>query len=171
MCPRSGARRKSLATDIFRTVTITSSIKQVVRRILLEERKRSDACPRATQNAVLNTKNRNKAIKKLGYGPANPAKPGDFWEEKAEMWDDIPVSEAKSMLCGNCAAFDVSPKMLGCINKGIKGGEASESGKDTIKAGKLGYCHMHHFKCAAKRTCDTWVTGGPIKSDKGNKNE
>lgn len=139
-----------------------------IRKVILsekvkEDKKGSDTCPRATQDAVLNTKNRNRAIKKLGYGPANPANPGDFWEEKAEMWDDIPVSEAKSMLCGNCAAFDVSPKMLSCIEKGLEGGDANEKGWDTIKAGKLGYCKMHHFKCAAKRTCDTWVTGGPIK--------
>jgi hypothetical protein len=148
-------------------MSISSNIKQIVRRIILEGRKApGDSCPRATQDAVLNTKNRNKAIKKLGYGPANPAKPGDFWEEKAEMWDGIPVSAAKSMLCGNCAAFDISPEMLGCIEKGIEGGDARESGSDTIRAGKLGYCHMHHFKCASKRTCDTWVTGGPIKKRK-----
>jgi len=148
-------------------MSIVSNIKQVIRRIILEERKpKGDACPRATQDAVLNTKNRNRAIKRLGYGPANPAKPGDFWEEKAQMWDGIPVSEAKSMLCGNCAAFDISPQMLSCINKGISGGDSKESGKETIKAGKLGYCHMHKFKCASKRTCDTWVTGGPIRKSR-----
>ena len=149
-------------------MSITNDIKQVVRRIILEARKpEGGSCPRATQDAVLNTKNRNKTTKKLGYGPANPAKPGDFWEEKAEMWDDIPVSEAKSMLCGNCAAFDISPQMLSCINKSLQDGEKDESGWDTIKAGKLGYCHMHKFKCAARRTCDTWVTGGPITGKNG----
>lgn len=149
-------------------MSILHNIKQVVRRILLEERKPAGkACPRATQDAVLNTKNRNKAIKRLGYGPANPAKPGDFWEKKSEMWDNIPVGEAKEMLCGNCAAFDISPEMLKCIDKGISGEDSRESGRATIKAGKLGYCHMHKFKCAAKRTCDTWVTGGPITGKKG----
>lgn len=149
-------------------MSIAHNIKQVVRRILLEERKPAEkACPPATQDAVLNTKNRNKAIKKLGYGPANPSKPGDFWEEKSEMWDGIPVKEAKLMLCGNCAAFDISPAMLRCINKGIAGEDDDKSGWDTIKAGKLGYCHMHKFKCASKRTCDTWVTGGPITGKKG----
>jgi hypothetical protein len=141
-------------------------IKNQIRKILLEEAKsdssKNKKCPPATQDVVLNTKNRNRAIKKVGYGPANPDKPGDFWEEKAEMWDNIPISEAKSMRCGNCAAFDVSPHMLKCINNGLEG-DTKESGWDTIEAGKLGYCHMHKFKCAAKRTCDTWVTGGPIK--------
>jgi hypothetical protein len=137
-----------------------------IRKVILSEiskEDKKDVCPRATQDPVLNTKNRNRVIKKLGYGPANPAKPGKFWEGKAEMWDGIPISEAKSMRCGNCAAFDVSPKTLNCIEKGLEGDDASESAWDTISAGKLGYCKMHHFKCASKRTCDTWVTGGPIK--------
>lgn len=151
-------------------MNIIINIRQAVRRIILEGKKPSDdSCPRATQDPVLNTKNRNRTIKKLGYGPANPSKPGDFWEKKSEMWDDIPVSEARSMLCGNCAAFDISPKMLGCINRGITGGDKAESGWDTIAAGKLGYCHMHKFKCASKRTCDTWVTGGPIKKNAESK--
>jgi hypothetical protein len=24
---------------------------------------------------------------------------------------------------------------------------------------------MHHFMCSGKKWCDTWVEGGPIKSD------
>lgn len=34
---------------------------------------------------------------------------------------------------------------------------------DTVDAGKLGYCTMLKFKCAGSRTCNAWVTGGPIK--------
>jgi hypothetical protein len=26
----------------------------------------------------------------------------------------------------------------------------------------LGYCEAFDFKCAASRTCDAWVVGGPI---------
>jgi hypothetical protein len=33
---------------------------------------------------------------------------------------------------------------------------------DTISAGDLGYCEAFDFKCAANRTCDAWVVGGPI---------
>ena len=33
----------------------------------------------------------------------------------------------------------------------------------TIDAGTLGYCKFLKFKCAAKRTCDAWVEGGPIQ--------
>jgi hypothetical protein len=34
---------------------------------------------------------------------------------------------------------------------------------DVIEAGELGYCRFLKFKCAAARTCDAWVVGGPIK--------
>jgi hypothetical protein len=34
---------------------------------------------------------------------------------------------------------------------------------DTVDAGKLGYCTMFKFKCAGSRTCNAWVTGGPVK--------
>ena len=136
-----------------------------IRKVLLaeakEETQNDKKCPPAATDALLNTKNRNKAIKKLGYGPANPGLPNkEFWQKKSEMWDDIPTSEAKTMLCGNCAAFDISPHMRKCIKGGL---DEAVGGEETINAGQLGYCHMHKFKCAAKRTCDTWVTGGPIK--------
>ena len=36
---------------------------------------------------------------------------------------------------------------------------------DTIDAGDLGYCKFLKFKCAAKRTCDAWVEGGPITNE------
>jgi len=136
-----------------------------IRKVLLAEVKEATQndkkCPPAATDALLNTKNRNKAIKKLGYGPANPGLPNnELSQKKSEMWDDIPTSEAKTMLCGNCAAFDISPHMRKCIKGGL---DEAVGGEETINAGQLGYCHMHKFKCAAKRTCDTWVTGGPIK--------
>lgn len=141
--------------------TLVNEIRKVLLAEVKQDTQKEKKCPPATTDAQLNTKNRNKAIKKLGYGPANPGLPNkDFWEEKAEMWDGIPVSDAKTMLCGNCAAFDISPHMKKCIKGGL---DEAVGGDETIKAGQLGYCHMHKFKCAAKRTCDTWVTGGPIK--------
>jgi len=35
-----------------------------------------------------------------------------------------------------------------------------------IDAGDLGYCEMFDFKCASKRTCEAWITGGPITEEK-----
>ena len=138
-------------------------LERIFLRMGLEEAKKQKACPKTTGDVQLNLKNRNKAIKKQKYGPANPSLPNKpFWEEKAEMWDDIPVSEAKTMRCGNCAAFDISAKMKKCIQDGLKD-DAETDSYETINAGQLGYCHMLKFKCASKRTCDAWVTGGPIK--------
>ena len=31
-----------------------------------------------------------------------------------------------------------------------------------IKVGEIGYCRFLKFKCAAARTCQAWVSGGPI---------
>jgi hypothetical protein len=126
-------------------------------------------CPEPTQDINLNLKNRQKAIEEQGYGPLNPNLPNDkFWAKKAEMWQLDDVEEAKQSLCGNCAAFDITTKTLDCIAKGIGTDGGSEDPHDVIEAGQLGYCRFLKFKCAAKRTCDAWVVGGPVQ-DKGGK--
>jgi len=111
------------------------------------------SCPPATQDVAINTKNRNLTIEKFGYGPLNVDEPGDFWEKIAEQWNTT-VKAAKKSKCGNCVAFDESPRMKDCMP-----GETSDG------EGTLGYCWMHHFKCHSARTCDTWAKGGPITTD------
>ncbi len=111
-------------------------------------------CPPATQDVAINTKNRNETIKNFGYGPLNVDEPGDFWEDIAKQWKTT-VKAAKKSNCGNCVAFDRSPRMKACMP-----GETSDGD------GVLGYCWMHHFKCHSARTCDTWAKGGPITTDK-----
>ena len=71
------------------------------------------ACPLPTQDLELNTRNRDSAIKAdyIKYGPLNVDEPGDFWDELAEHWDTT-VEAAKQSLCGNCAAFDISPSNI-----------------------------------------------------------
>lgn len=128
---------------------------------VLAEAKKKKACPAATGDVKLNIKNRQNAIDDMVYGPANPAKPGDFWKKISKIWD-IPEKEAQSMRCGNCAAFDISKKMKDCIQKGLSDNAETDSWA-TVEAGQLGYCHMLKFKCASKRTCKAWVTGGPVK--------
>ena len=124
----------------------------------------ADACPVATLDIHVNLKNRNHAIEDYGYGPLNPKEPSkDFWDKKAKMWM-ISVDEAKTALCGNCAAFIKTPQMLQCIAKGMEAGDEPhiDSSMDVIKAANLGYCELFHFKCAGDRTCDAWLVGGPI---------
>ncbi len=121
-------------------------------------------CPEATQDSHVNLENRQEAIEEYGYGPPDPSKPNEsFWEKKMEMWGVENFEDIKDMRCGNCAAFNVSPSILKCIEKGL--GDESDP-YATIEAGKLGYCQMYKFKCASKRTCDSWITGGPITADK-----
>lgn len=127
-------------------------------------------CPKPTQDINLNLANRQKAIEDQGYGPMNPNLPNNkFWDKKAEMWQLDTVDEAKKSLCGNCAAFDITTKMLDCLAKGIGSDEGSQDPYDIINAGKLGYCGFLKFKCAASRTCDAWVVGGPITDKSGDK--
>ena len=119
-------------------------------------------CPRATYDLDLNVKNRQIAIDKHHYGPANPDKPGNYWKVAAKQWD-IDVKTAQSMICGNCAAFNISDSMYKCIHDGM-GKEAYQAEK-TREAADLGYCNLLHFKCAGSRSCQLWITGGPIIKD------
>jgi hypothetical protein len=123
------------------------------------------SCPAPTQDITLNLKNRAKAITSAAYGPENPNLPNDaFWRKKADQWD-VSVDDAKQSRCGNCAAFNVSDKIKQCIADGI-GNDADPWG--TIKLADLGYCEIFDFKCAASRTCDAWVVGGPNEGDGGD---
>ena len=113
-----------------------------------------DSCPLPTQDLELNTKNRNAAIDSnyIEYGPLNLEDEG-YWEHLAEHWGTT-ADVAKQSRCGNCAAFDISPRMQECMP-----GELQD------EDGHLGYCWMHHFKCHSARSCYTWAAGGPITSD------
>ena len=113
------------------------------------------ACPAATQDLELNTKNRNASIEAehIQYGPLNLSDE-DYWERAAEHWN-TDVETAKKSVCGNCVAFDISPRMDECM-----------PGPVSDDDGRLGYCWMHHFKCHSARTCYTWAAGGPIEEDK-----
>jgi hypothetical protein len=126
------------------------------------------ACPVATQDVAINLKNRNNAFKEFGYGPPNPDEPNEvFWLKKAKMYN-APTASIKGMLCGNCAAFIQTPKMMECIIGGLEKdeneGELSYD-KQFVAAADLGYCDLFQFTCAAARTCDAWKSGGPITKD------
>lgn len=124
---------------------------------LLEE-----SCPVATQDIHVNLENRQHAIDEYYYGPANPNEPGNYWKDAAKRWK-IDEATAKTMKCGNCAAFDASPKMLKCIESGIVNDVKHVDGEKTVDLAELGYCNLFHFKCAASRSCTAWLVNGPIK--------
>jgi hypothetical protein len=118
-------------------------------------------CPLATQDVKTNLANRQNAVDDANYGPANPNEPNeDYWKAKADEFQGD-VETAKKMRCGNCAAFNQTSKLLGCIKKGI-----GEDANEVAVGGNLGYCEIFDFKCASKRTCDAWIVGGPITDDK-----
>lgn len=121
-------------------------------------------CPTATQNISINLKNREGAIKTANYGPLNPDEPNtEFWQKIADRWS-VSIEEAKKSRCGNCAAFIKTPEMLNCIVNGMEEEDsAKQNAWDVVKTADLGYCELFDFKCAAARTCDAWITGGPIQ--------
>lgn len=119
-------------------------------------------CPRATYDLDLNVKNRQVAIDKHHYGPANPNEPGKYWKVAAKQWG-INEKTAKSMTCSNCAAFNISDSMYKCIHDGM--GKDAYNAEKTREAADLGYCNLLHFKCAGTRSCQLWITGGPIIKD------
>jgi len=128
---------------------------------------KSTKCPPATQDITLNLKNRQKAIDEYGYGPLNPDMPNrKFWMKKVDEWNLDSIEEAQQSLCGNCAAFDVRQATLDCIAQGIDS-DSPEDAQGVIDAGDLGYCKFLKFKCASRRTCDAWVTGGPLMDKLG----
>lgn len=115
---------------------------------------KQNGCPLATRDLAVNTKNRDAAIQAphIQYGPMNLSD-ANYWVRLADHWNTTPAV-AKKSLCGNCAAFDLSPRMQQCM-----------PGPTSDGAGRLGYCQMHHFKCHSARTCYTWAAGGPITKD------
>jgi hypothetical protein len=131
-----------------------------------------DACPPATQDIKLNIKNRQNAIDNIGYGPLNPEEPNDkFWQGKADRWNTT-IEDAKTSRCGNCAAFIKTSKMLKCISEGLQQGDENVTDSyDVVTAGDLGYCEALDFKCAAARTCDAWIAGGPVTDETGKEQE
>ena len=113
------------------------------------------SCPLATKDIQLNTTNRDATIKNFNYGPLNVTEPGDYWKDIAKYWNTTEEAAKKSN-CGNCVAFDISPRMEECMPGSVSQDE---------DGGRLGYCWMHHFKCHSLRSCHTWAKGGPIDKD------
>ena len=128
------------------------------------------ACPRATQDLKLNTKNRDSAVKAehIQYGPLN-LNDEEYWERYAKRWNTT-AEVAKKSNCSNCVAFDISPRMSKCMPLEIMSQEDIEDAIENDEEWEtLGYCWMHHFKCHSARTCYTWAKGGPITDDKRSK--
>jgi hypothetical protein len=125
-------------------------------------------CPEATQDISINLKNRQYCVDVANYGPANPNLENvDFWQQKANLFKSS-IEEAKTMRCSNCAAFVVKEQMMKCIEKGICEEDMNEAA-NIAKLADLGYCELFDFKCAGTRTCDAWITNGPL-TDKGINN-
>jgi hypothetical protein len=140
----------------------------VLFRLIEGPPRKKGKCPRSTQDIRLNTLHRDLTIRFFDYGPPNPDLPNDaFWKKLATRWFVHPtkanVAQARSMRCGNCAVFDISPGMRRCFPPVDT---ADDYDSYAVGSGSvLGFCWAHKFKCASERTCATWVHGGPIRSN------
>ena len=58
-----------------------------------------------------------------------------------------------------------------CLSKAEEGidEDSGEYAPAVVDAAGLGYCELFEFKCAADRTCDAWLTGGPITKEMSGK--
>lgn len=131
---------------------------------LLQKVQTNIECPPATQDISLNLANRQICVDKANYGPANPELENiEFWQEKAKLFKTS-IEQAQSMRCSNCAAFIVKSKMKRCIEKGICEEDMNEAA-NIVNLANLGYCELFDFKCAGDRTCDAWITGGPLTDE------
>lgn len=127
-----------------------------------EKAEDTEKCPVATKDIAVNLKNRKKAIAVAAYGPLNPSEANDeYWKKLADEWN-VGVLEAKKQRCGNCAFFIVTPEMKACIESGLTGGDRKDEWESIDATSQLGFCEAFDFKCASRRTCRAWVTGGPI---------
>jgi hypothetical protein len=134
---------------------------------ILNSVKAAIECPPATQDISINLTNRKNCVDKANYGPANPELDNnDFWQQKADLFKTS-IDQTKTMRCKNCAAFVQKEKMKECIEKGIASTSINEDdiAKEIIAEANLGYCELFDFKCAGDRTCDAWITGGPLTDE------
>jgi hypothetical protein len=106
---------------------------------LLREAAGDESCPAAAQDKRLNKRNKRKAAAnpKIRYGHPKRRRV-------------LSALAKQDKFCGNCAAFNISEKMIQC--------NAASSD------GSTGYCMMHEFTCAAEKTCLTWAPGGPKRN-------
>jgi hypothetical protein len=136
---------------------------------LLDSVQTNIECPPATQDITLNLANRKICVDKANYGPANPELDNtEFWKYKADLFKTS-VEEAKTMRCANCSFFVTKAKMIECIQKGIASTSIQEDevAKNIVDQAHLGYCELFDFKCAGSRTCDAWLTNGPLTDNSG----
>lgn len=42
---------------------------------------------------------------------------------------------------------------------------SSNEAANIVSLVNLGYCEPFDFKCAGDRTCDAWITGGPLTDE------
>ena len=129
-------------------------------------------------NAETNRENKRTAVVQSHYGPdplsqtgqalgmkaggvSYPAGFPGYWRARARRFG-IPTHQAKTQLCGNCSAFDISPSARRCgVASPLNMHVPCAKGGPPKQTSAKGYCLAWRFQCSALRTCDSWSPGGP----------
>lgn len=128
-----------------------------------DDESEKSSCPISTQDGTVNMENRQKGIDDFAYGPEKIDEANDeFWQEKKSKFMVKTIELAKERICGNCAAFSLKTNISQCLDNGIDKEIDAEDVWDADKENR-GYCEFLDFKCHGKRTCNSWLEGGPIK--------
>ena len=120
-------------------------------------------CPEEASDPALNNEKRSVATKQAMYGPANPSLENDeYWEAYAKDAPGEPTpEEARTMLCGGCAFFNTTERILECLESAV-----AEELVEQFGAGGFGYCEKWDFYCREERTCLSWA-GEATARDEG----
>lgn len=87
---------------------------------LLHEIETEQKCPVATQNNAVNDKHRQIAVEQHNYGPRNPNNANlKFWRQQVATWNLETMEQAKERRCHSCAAFNITAKLIACIEKSM----------------------------------------------------
>jgi len=116
-----------------------------------------DACPLPIMDKQTNMTNHLICIQDAQLGPADPANPGNYWEDLGKIWL-VPVEQAKQRQCQNCAYYKNTPKILDCIANGdaMLASELPVEPRWADVGDPSGYCIKWDITCTSIRSCVTW---------------
>ena len=125
-----------------------------------------DGCPIPMTDKSINIANHLECVAEANLGPASVTNPGTFWLERA---DRLGITEqvSRTQTCANCAFYVNTPAIKSCFTNNMAAGNiplATEVDPTWENVSNpAGYCVKWDITCTPTRTCDTWVTGGPIE--------
>lgn len=124
-----------------------------------------NGCPIPMTDKSINIANHLIAVEQANLGPASVTRPGVFWMQRADRLGITPA-ESMNQTCSNCGYYTNTQSIKNCFDSNMAAGniplatEVNTAWENV--AGAAGYCVKYDITCTPTRTCDSWITGGPI---------